>query len=331
VKLENQTWLQAHLFWGASGEQDLGMALIARATYELQDGGLARAGEAPWPIHLEELETPYGIFPADNMMPKPRVDVTVLGKARAPGGEPVRRMRVRVSVGESSHAVEVFGHRTWVEGDGGLEPSPPLPFTEMDLTLANAFGGVARNEWGEMPNPNNPAGKGWVYPVEQAAGVSLPNIEHPDHLIQAPGDQPPPACLGPYPMDGGLRLASAAWLEDGEPRFAPAEETAHLVFNHAHPDMMFQPVPRGARIRVEGVWSDGPLETTLPDFPGRVVLCNGEERLEVEAVPDTLTIQVERRRLTVRWRAATSLPMRPREERFVLLEPLEDADKEVTS
>ena len=170
MRLENGTALAAHLFSGPATGTDLGCAVLLKATYEIRDGRLEPAAEAAWPIHLEPLTTPYGTFPGEVASRKPRTDVHVLGKAKAPRGEAVRQMTVSLSVGTFRHSIAVFGDRAWERSAGGLRPTEPRPFREMPITWENAFGGKVETPVFEMANTDNPAGKGFVMVGRRGAG-----------------------------------------------------------------------------------------------------------------------------------------------------------------
>jgi len=317
VKLENETALAAQLFSGPASDTELGCALIVKATYEIRDGALAPATEAAWPIQVEPLETPYGTFPADIAVRKPRTDVIVLAKAKAPGGDPVRSMTVTVTVGTFRHALAVFGDRQWERTAAGLRSTEPLPFREMPLVWSNAYGGKLRTAVGDMPNTDNPEGKGFFVDEREGEGVPLPNVEDPNALIRAAKDMPKPVGWGPYPLAGGVRVARMMTPDGG---FRPADELEPWVTGWAHPDLMIERPAAGARIEVQGVAREGPIVAAVPAFPAKVVLIAGEERRPLVPKLDTLIVQAEEKRLVARWRAAATIEMRPREVRLVRIE-----------
>jgi hypothetical protein len=201
---------------------------------------------------------------------------------------------------------------------GGLRPSEPLPFREMPLVWANAYGGKIRTAVGDIPNTDNPDGKGFFVDEREADGVPLPNVEDPNALIRGPKDVPKPVCWGPYPLAGGVR-AARMMTPDGA--FRPADELEPWVTGWAHPDLMMADRPSaGARLEVLGVSREGPIAATVPAFPARAVLVAGEERRPLVPKLDTLIVQAEEKRLVARWRAAATFEMRPREVRFVRIE-----------
>jgi hypothetical protein len=317
VKLENGTSLAAHLFSGPASETELGCALLLKATYEIREGRLDLVTQAPWPIHLSPLETPYGTFPGEVASRKPKTDVLVLGRAKAPGGHPVGRMTVSVSVGSFRHSLAVFGDRWWERAVSGLRMTEPIPFREMPIVWENAFGGKLTTPVGDWPNTDNPVGKGFFLDESEGDGVPLPNVEDPDALLRSPKDLPKPVGWAPYPMAGGVRLAKLRG-PDGEP--VPAEAAEPWIMGWAHPDLIIDTPAAGARIEVRGLTVDGTITTTVPACPVRATLVAGQEQRVQSPRLDTLIVQAEERRLVMRWRAAETFEMRPREIRLVRIE-----------
>jgi hypothetical protein len=317
VKLENETPLAAHLFSGPAGESDLGCAVLLKATYEIRDGRLELATEAPWPIHLEPFPTPWGTFPGEIAPRKPKTDVIVLGRALAPAGDPVRSTTVSVSVGAFRQALAVFGDRRWERTTAGVRATEPVPFREMPVTWTNAFGGKVRTPVGGWPNTDNPEGKGFLMDEAEAEGVPLPNVEDPEALIRSPKDLPKPVGWGPYPLAGGVRVERLRG-PDGIP--LPFEAVEPWVMGWAHPDLIVETPAAGTMIEVEGMTRGGPLAAAVPACPARVVLLTGDDRRTLVPKLDTLIVEAERRRLVVRWRAAETFEMRPREVRLVRIE-----------
>ena len=317
MRLENGTPLAVQLFSGASSETGLGCAVLLKATYEIREGRLEPATEAPWPIHLEPLKTPYGTFPAEIAPRKPRTDVLVLGRAKAPRGEAVRQMTVSLSVGSFRHSLAVFGDRVWERTAAGFRATEPRPFREMPITWENAFGGKASTPTFDVASTDNPAGKGFVLEERDAEGVPLPNVEDPAALIRAPRDLPKPVGWAPYPLEGGVRMARVL-DRDGSP--LPADLAEPWLMAWAHPDLAIETPRPGTRIEVQGLTADGPLVAAVPALPARVTLVNGAEEVPLSPRLDTLVVEAEARRLVARWRAATTFEMRPREVRLVRVE-----------
>jgi hypothetical protein len=151
----------------------------------------------------------------------------------------------------------------------------------------------------------------------EAEGVPLPNVEDPRALIRSPKDLPKPVGWGPYPLAGGVRVAR---LTGPDGVSLPFEVVEPWVMGWAHPDLIVETPAAGSRIEVEGMSRGGPIVAAVPAFPARVVLLTGDERRMLVPKLDTLIVEAERRRLVVRWRAAETFEMRPREVRLVRIE-----------
>lgn len=178
--------------------------------------------QAFWPTAAEAFGE--GVL-FDSGMPKPHGEVLVAGEAVAPGGEPVRHLPVRFSVGPVRGDFRVFGERYWYHGENGLAASLPESFTRMPLTPNRAFGGAG--------HPKNPQGKGYGAEavLENAGRAPLPNIERMLPPIALISDTPEPALLGPLAADDPERLKCAGthdrhWLREVFPAL-PADYDLH--------------------------------------------------------------------------------------------------------
>ncbi len=116
----------------------------------------------------------------------PRISGEVILRARcfAPEGKAMQACPVSFHIGDIKKTLYVFGDRQWNKTAGiytGI--SDPIPFTSMDITWENAFGG----EGGKL----NPRGKGMTEIVDSSGHsyLPLPNIEDPDDLVCVPKKQ----------------------------------------------------------------------------------------------------------------------------------------------
>ena len=179
MELDNQTPFPAALFRGCIDEERIAASVVVRRTFDLAGGYLVRAAEEVWPVSGGPWGSPAGPMAGDDLYYKGGVDLFVFGSARS--AKPVPRLDVAVEAGPVfKYSVAVFGERVWTKAaDGSVVPGAPKPFTEMPLTMANAYGGT--DEWDELPIPfaANPGGKGYAISAESAVGKPLPNIENP--------------------------------------------------------------------------------------------------------------------------------------------------------
>lgn len=120
-------------------------------------------------------------FLEGGIFPKPTGEVLLRSRCYPPGGKPVPACPVSFRVGAIQKSLYVFGDRHWIGAAGvytGI--SDPVPFTEMDISWENAFGG---------PGTSNTKGKG-ISKCTDGSGhsyIPLPNIEDPHDLVCVPG------------------------------------------------------------------------------------------------------------------------------------------------
>jgi uncharacterized protein YjbI with pentapeptide repeats len=169
----------------------------------------------------------------DAGMPKANAELLVQGSCYAPVGTDVNASRVKVSLGTISKELYVFGDRHWI---GGIGVSEPVPFTEMPVSYANAFGG--------KDHAPNPLGKG-VEAIEGETGpiIPLPNIEYADQLIGSPKDKPRSASLNRIDMMCEQRMRNAGtydqrYIETRMPGFP--DDFNYNYFNDAAKDQQIE-------------------------------------------------------------------------------------------
>jgi hypothetical protein len=160
---------------------------IEEETREGKHGGVITQGCDVWPIKLA-------------------TDVVVSGKARARAGQPTTSMSVGVSVGGRVKRIQVIGSRyIQYAGKGSLRFSNPKPFTEVELSWWNAYGGIdpmvlplgledTPTSAGRLvpelfpgAYPRNPVGTGYLVleTPELLDGFRLPLLEDPRQPLTA--------------------------------------------------------------------------------------------------------------------------------------------------
>lgn len=271
MELQNHAGVPAILWRTAIDEHRIAAAVVARITYRIEKGWLRLADEQAWGVDKAEWEGPVGPMPADDCFIRGGIDLMVFGSARAPGGRPRPRIEVRVGLGSFTTGVDVYGERVWSAGFGREPtPTPPVPFVERELSLANAYGG--KQEWDglEVPFVSNPTGKGFYSDAKRAIEQPLPNLEDPKHPIQKWKDQPDPVGTGLCPRAFGPRLQRSI---DHDER-GRITRIKPLFFNDAFPDFVAPGVAPGDRFVAAGVHPDGPIEFAVPAPPlaARIVI-----------------------------------------------------------
>jgi hypothetical protein len=179
---------------------------LVKLTYTIEGGAAVLTEPEPllhdvWGSEPLEPRFPVG---SDFWFQKVAADVVVRGSAFNAGGAPIETARVRVSIGERTKRIAVFGHRvvSWRK-DGTPEFSSPEPVESVPLVYQLAYGGVdgrvpiPDNElptWMELLRaglaydhpglyPRNPVGKGYLVLPGPVDGLELPNLEDPDDLL----------------------------------------------------------------------------------------------------------------------------------------------------
>jgi hypothetical protein len=180
------------------GKDDEGQSIfsvLVKRTYDIRTSGrVVRAEKTRSLLQIDEYydegepewatvkyETDFAPF-------KLATDVVVVGKAFAPGGEPVAQLDVTVEVAAHRKTVRVTGNRHCLY----RENAPPafseaVPFTDMPIQYDRAYGGLDRLSNPEEPfyYPRNDRGVGLVLKntKETVKGLPLPNIEDPGDLL----------------------------------------------------------------------------------------------------------------------------------------------------
>jgi hypothetical protein len=314
--LDNQTPWSANLQVADLGEPRLAAAVIGKATYDIGPDGNLDVAVEPLPILPDPLSTPFGEFHGELFARKEGADIAVLATIRR--AKPMRRLIVRLEVGDFWHELTVHGDRVWVptgERRRPLRPSAPVPFTEIPLAYSRSFGGAADYEGLTTPWPDNPTGLGYYLTVDQAREHPVPNIEAAhDEPLETWDRRPRVAGWGPYPMHWGLRVSTAVQV-DAE-RMA-VKHVSPAIFNHAHPDLVVAEIAPGTPLRVDGVW-DRPLAFALPRQSLALNVTVGASTMEVASRIDGVFLWMDARKLVVTHRANFGYQFRPEEIRRVV-------------
>ena len=212
----------------------------------------------------------------DMGMPKLRGEVLVVGTCYPPErARPAPACPVRLKLGAIDKTLDVFGDRHWVRKGGVEVISDPIPFTEMEMSYQNAFGGEGYGQ--------NPVGKGAVpVPSGEASLHPLPNVEDPKGLIVSPKDRPAlPAGFGPYDFTWPQRFSKAGtydkkWLDHLFPGFA--EDMDWSIFNAAPEDQWVSGFFEGGEaFSIENMHSEKPvLASHLPTVRTRCFITQKE-------------------------------------------------------
>ncbi len=262
--LDNQTPFAAERAWIRDRNGAEIWLVAVKATYDIHpDGSLEVSKEQPPVLRVPEYHGEPGKssikYEADLVLTKTTTDVTVVGHAYVPGGEPATQLDVGFRVGPIQKMLSVFGDREW----GTLGPSPPRPFVHMPIVYERAFGGV--DPCSERPDRDwewrNPVGTGFAASWESSRRVLLPNIENPAQPMLAWSQRPTPAGFGAIAGNWQPRASLAGtyddhWTESRKPllpvdfddRFfqcAPADQRSREFLRGGEPVMLYRLTPGG--------------------------------------------------------------------------------------
>ncbi|MBI4700157.1 MAG: DUF2169 domain-containing protein [Deltaproteobacteria bacterium] len=176
----------------------LALTLICKATFRLEPdlSPLHRSQQAPcrkdqhWKGEPgRSLYAPTDLVPA-----KPRADVLLVGRARAPEAVPRASIVTRLHVGEIDKSIEAFGARFFLPG-GRLVQAAKI--AELPLRYEAAAGGPG------TPNP-----VGIARSARDAQGrLVVPNLQPAGLRVAAPGDVVPSVGYGPIAPSWPARAA----------------------------------------------------------------------------------------------------------------------------
>lgn len=276
--VKNPSKVEAKLARGHVNDEMAVAALVVPQAYRITKKGLVPLGEPPPAAPHDPPDTSlYTVWSG--------VSVTVAGHVTGPSKPPFARLAV-LRVGEAERAMAVFGDRVWEKSlFGGLAPSEPQPFDELELSLGRAFGGgydvppglmPSEDRSEELPHPGfrcdhplNPKGVGLYADECSASGAALPNFERRGALLERWDDSPEPVAFSPcrelvgWRTKGRAEQYEQARLASDSATISKLLKPAFRVFHHAPPELIFDDVLAGTLVEVEGL-SSGPLRFAVP-------------------------------------------------------------------
>ena len=243
---------------------------------------------------------------------KPASDIALIGHAYPSSQERTEGL-VGIRVGSVQKLARVFGNRRLVKRLGFSTLTAPELFDRIPLTYEHAFGGWDRRDKNPEKHrfePRNPVGIGYRDPdLSGDTDVPMPNLEDPDHLVKSASDRPPPAGFGFIAPDWQPRARFAgtydkAWNDQRKPLLP--KDFDRRFFNAASPGLIFPGHLRGDEpVVVIGATASGRVSFNLPGLAApacRLVLKSGKP-VELQALLDTLVVDMDRQTVTMTWRA----------------------------
>jgi hypothetical protein len=242
---------------------------------------------------------------------KHQCDVLLTGSAHAPGGRPVTRTQVALSVGRMCKTIDVVGPRVWQAGLTGIRASDPQAFVRQPVSYDQAFGGV--DQASDDPREHdafmrNPVGKGFHKQLksEWVDGQPLPGTEKPGEPVNWPSDAYEPMAFGPLGRVWQQRACHGGtydqqWLDNEFP-FLP-KDFDERYFQAAPLDQQIALPREPLDISLLNLTPDGVRRFTLPNFeaPVHIFPKNGE-REDGMAQLDTIVFEPDEERFSLTWR-----------------------------
>jgi hypothetical protein len=306
VPVDNRTPFSAttNVQLNADGQEVL--VIMFSASFQLSDStGVLEPASDPLLVTLGDV--PNGSparsstrYDSDTSASKPGVDVVVNATAYAPKGQPVREMQVGLQVGGIRKVLHVMGDRLY--DAGGY--SAPHPFLKMPIVYERAYGGTTED--GRV-DQRNPVGIGYHHAAsgDPAVHSQAPNITYPNEPYVSPSDRPQPAGFGVVsrawqPRVGYAGTYDQAWRDTQWPLPAKDFDDRHNLC--APPDQQLKQLSGGETVTLVGMTPSGRLEFRVPKVTAPIRLAFADHVEEHSFKPDTLVIEPDLSRVTLKAR-----------------------------
>lgn len=295
--------VQTHVQVTAEGQERLVVMLSASFTADAQ----GKVGLADRQLPVTYADVPWGDpvlssvrYDADIAALKPVAEVILNATAHAPGGRAAEQVLVGLQIGEVRKVLQVTGDR--VHHLGAF--SAPQPFVTMPLTWERAYGGTSAA--GER-DPRNPVGIGLdgARSADPGARSDAPNITRPDQVMTSGDDRPEPVGFGSIGRGWQPRLGFAgtydkAWLDSQWP--LPPRDYDARHDQSAPADQQSASIRPGVTATLVNMTPEGRWEFRVPALSFPVRLLRDQSAEETGFQPDTLLIEPDLRRITLKAR-----------------------------
>lgn len=306
VWLENRTPFAAatHVQVDAGGQEVLVAMLSASFESPEKDGALLPADEQ-LPVTFGDV--PFGDpalsstrYEADIAPVKPVAEMIVNGTAYAPNGKPVREMQVGLRFGSLRKVLNIIGDRVY--DAGGYSAS--VPFRTMPLVYERAYGGTTADGHADR---RNPVGVGFRHAAsaDPTVRTQAPNVTYPDEPYRSPSDRPRPAGFGALGRGWQPRLGFAGtydqnWVDSQWPLPPKDFDPRHHLC--APQDQQLPRLASGENVSLIGMTPSGRWDFRLPRIAAPVRLLYDDRMDETEFQPDTVVIEPDIGRVTLKAR-----------------------------
>jgi hypothetical protein len=335
---------------GHTGDRTPIFSVLVKRTYDLRNGRLTRAATASPLVAVDQYFNDgdpewTSVRQETDLVPyKMGTDVVFIGRAYAPGGEPVYELDATIAVDTLQKSIRIIGDRR-CERVPGRPPlvTDPVPFTEMELRYERAYGGRDFFSIPMLPfyYPRNFVGSGLALKdvAEVVDGLALPNLEDaadlltPERIVlESPtrwSDQPLPqgfgwvhrawyprcSFAGAFPPfvepDAVLREEELGLVPEGQ--IALARQLKLPSFdvrfaNGASTGLVHRGLRGDETVTLTQLTPEGGTTFALPGDRPRVALDIGLGQNELPVVLQTLCIRGDEGQVDLVWRGAHAYP-----------------------
>ena len=307
VWLENRTPFAAatHVQLDAGGQEVL--VLMLSASFEAQSNGTLAPAAEQLPVAFGDV--PSGDpalsstrYEADIAPLKPGADIIVNGTANAPGGRAAAEVQVGLRVGPIRKVLTVTGDRALA--GGGY--SAPRPFRTMPIVWERAYGGTPADGSGDVRNPVGIGYRG-AASADPEVRSEAPNVSYAGEEARAPSDRPRPAGFGAVgrgwqPRIGFAGTYDQAWIDTQWPLPPRDFDPRHHLCAPA--DQQVPSLVPGMAFTLVNLTPDGRWQFRLPRIAAPLRLIFDDRVEETAFAPDTVLIEPDLRRVTLKARRA---------------------------
>lgn len=256
---------------------------------------------------------------SDFALSKAGTDVLVSGRAVAPGGRPAPSTAVRLKVADIDKTLEVLGERLAYQGALGTAMTDPMPYLDMPLTWARAYGGYDPVDPGRW-NEENPAGRGYAAKPDRLREMPAPNIQYPDAPFRG-ADFGRPAGFGPVahhwlPRRGFGGTYDDAWKKTRDP-LLPADFDRRYFRCAPADQQTAEPLKGYEQVWLGGTTTEGLWSFVLPRITFDIVTSfrrGGDQNRRAQI--HTLWLSPDQRRFEIIYLSALEVPP-GQEERLI--------------
>jgi hypothetical protein len=282
---------------------------VVKASFDMGSGGIRPSQSQPPVVTSDEYWAEPGNssikYASEMSLPKPATDIVMNCHAVSPGKDPVKVLKVGLSVGAYHKSVIVYGDRYWRGRFGCYTKTSPEPFIEKPIIYENAFGGTDPDA-PKRTETRNPVGCG--IKTKKWTRVRVPNVLDPKRLIYSRSYRPEPAGFGYIAPNWAQRVKYAGtydekWKKEQAP-FLPKDFDPRF-FNAAHPDLITRGyLLGGERVRITNAHPKGVIEFSLPKITFSLVFHIAGQRSTASSVMDTVLLEPDENRFSMIFRAS---------------------------